>query len=586
MNIRFALVSASALVVVLGCVRPTRPSSRVDDAVGTIDVGVSFSGKGTLVGYDTGVMERLVERSRPGAFDNALFTGNSSGSVLAAYFACFGMTSETVAKARDLIRDHPADLVIDSPAVKRRQMVMGTRTETNSRAFRKFTEGLLTGVDGKACVPAHPVIITAANADILDQRIAGRSLLSNKPLIGPGFRQNAGNRVVAPETFVVYETAPNKPSERIRPLGRACTHFVDYRAAAVLARVPESDRLCDTREIKTPRDLVMAVLASVSEGTLFFPVVDADYDNPPDGNIDLLHGELGDPYWQRVQWRAILSRSSPFVLTPLAKIKPEVVVALGGESGYGRLTTRVSECANASGDREVIVNCMLFGHLGLPATTRVFVGGYFHTTPARELKAALPGLVVIGSGRPPLAAGANRLFERWYTVNGADFYRRDRWWLDWEAYPFTKDSPEFNAAVPSPFGDDIALRTNAARVWSALNNVDAFPLATNADTAGLGFEALVALRKSVAYGFGRMMADYRMASTRGASPDTVGPDGQPVVIPTTDRETGARLAMGKLGVNVAPDEFLREARAFLSRADVQRYLSLDGGEAPMDGQDP
>lgn len=74
-------------------------------------IAINFSGKGSLLGYDIGVVEQLFRHaSHKTPFQKPLLIGNSGGALAAAFFSCFGLSEQTIETARDKLLKHPATI--------------------------------------------------------------------------------------------------------------------------------------------------------------------------------------------------------------------------------------------------------------------------------------------------------------------------------------------------------------------------------------------------------------------------------------------------------------------------------------------
>src|SRR5205823_3681409 len=75
-----------------------------------------------------------------------------------------------------------------------------------------------------------------------------------------------------------------------RYIGKAVTYFVDQSMYDLLSRIPAEERNGDLRLVKTPADLALAILASVSEPSYFDPVTET---NPSKLLVGTEPGDLG-----------------------------------------------------------------------------------------------------------------------------------------------------------------------------------------------------------------------------------------------------------------------------------------------------
>ena len=72
---------------------------------------MAFQGKGTNLAWDVGVLESLW-RNIP-SFRNSpiILTGNSSGAIVTAYFACRGISEQTIQSGKQMLIDFPRDAI-------------------------------------------------------------------------------------------------------------------------------------------------------------------------------------------------------------------------------------------------------------------------------------------------------------------------------------------------------------------------------------------------------------------------------------------------------------------------------------------
>ena len=63
------------------------------------DLIVAFEFKGSLLSFDVGVWESLYQHLDADKIGTTIFSGSSSGSVLTAFFACNGLSADTITRA-------------------------------------------------------------------------------------------------------------------------------------------------------------------------------------------------------------------------------------------------------------------------------------------------------------------------------------------------------------------------------------------------------------------------------------------------------------------------------------------------------
>lgn len=253
-SLKKALLAATVLHVALGCSRSsTSKISAQSAAQSGRELIVSFDAKGTAVGWDFGAAQALAERLDHGSGMELFFAGSSSGSLIGAYYACHGLSEESARFAREKLSDW-ADkkLLNEHTKGKLVQLMLGEDTDSPYANLQPIVN--IVTKNG-TCLPEFPLMITAANMDILDQR-------ATSPL---GTR---GSKRVDLASFDVYEKS--------QKIGKACTYFVTNDLADQLKAIKPEERLCDIRRIKSPEDLLLAIRASVSEPTYFAPIAESN----------------------------------------------------------------------------------------------------------------------------------------------------------------------------------------------------------------------------------------------------------------------------------------------------------------------
>lgn len=214
------------------------------------DILVAFEFKGSLLSFDVGVWEELYKHLDSEKIGTTIFSGSSSGSVLTAYFACNGLSAETIKSAKNLLPTFDPGIIAEDDPVKLIKIFSGQNVAQNVTALDK---SLFAATNNATCVPKHPFAIAAINNEILRDTLPG----SYKP---------ANSKTLNWETLDVHR---KDTGER---LGKACTYFTNEIGAEYLLKVPADRRQCDIRLVKTPEDLLLAVRASVAEPTYFYPI--------------------------------------------------------------------------------------------------------------------------------------------------------------------------------------------------------------------------------------------------------------------------------------------------------------------------
>lgn len=230
-----------------------------------------FQGKGTALTWDIGAIKGAHERipllnteSNPQALaaGDIVVTGNSSGSVLAAWFSCRGFTHESINGAIDLMSQLPTNLVNEATTGKFLE-VFGAMTQ--GREFGSPIETIVPMVDNVvakgSCVPKLPTLIVASNLDVNDRR---RWLNSS----------NKQSRVFDIRDYSYWEQSAMTNYQPLK-VGKICTYFADPVMFRYLTESMRADeRLCDVRLMENADDMKLAVLASIAEPTYFVPVPD------------------------------------------------------------------------------------------------------------------------------------------------------------------------------------------------------------------------------------------------------------------------------------------------------------------------
>ncbi len=361
------------------------------------DVALSFVGKGSSVPVDAGVLQALIEKipslGDPG---KVILSGSSSGSIAAIYLSCFGVNPTSVKKLSDF-------LVKGTPAINEALQVLRESENPLTKLKNFFTLGKalptsnlypygaaavgLENVSDKeletlspdmvnkraTCRNEVPVVIVAANQEVLENRLNAKATLLNpltqidyaKGEIKPGTKfPTRGDKLIDYSNFSVEwksarhkyyagseagrkEFATNHPHLNLRKdglVGKACTYFADETAAKLLALVPHEERLCDIRVMKTAYDRVLAILVSSAEPTY--------YDEITEQAPEKL--DLGTGYGGMIEARKIASAQQPIdgtvassrirnywggfampsVLQDIRRVLPQVI---GIATGFNRL---------------------------------------------------------------------------------------------------------------------------------------------------------------------------------------------------------------------------------------------------------
>jgi hypothetical protein len=365
-------------------------------------VVLNFSGKATAVLWDIGVAQQLAGSVGEFHEGKAIFTGNSSGSFMAAYLSCHGLNAKSIEDAKDAFnkmdrKGIPEKLTWYNPegskaSTKLKKFKSGQRPEIDISGYLLgFIKGALKSENGSICQPVNPVIIVAANAHVLEDRRPNKLAT---PKIYPDnekkdLRTSLATKTVDNETLDVF-----RKDNKSMSLGKACTYFLTsdlYRAYQQM-----KDLKCDLFEIKTGNDLLYSVVASVSEPTFYFPVA-ADVNESDRISSVCWHSEYTDPYyWKR---------------GPKPYLDDEKLKQGGLEKTY-------SPCPDP-----------------LSPNYRYYFGGFPMTAPIHDLKRALPNIYAISTGRTALGSQTTGLLEAYFNINTDEAYLYNRYWLDLEVMP-------------------------------------------------------------------------------------------------------------------------------------------------------
>jgi hypothetical protein len=256
----------------------------------------SFQGKSSSLAYDAGVVARAFEYL-PALKDNhVVISGSSGGSILAVHFSRLGFTPESVDAAGRFCQE--ADLArlrsSETASAKFGKLMAGKPTELPADVLDDFVAKAL-GIDepknGRSLAevvkaslarPKFPLVIVAANHEVLDNRAAG-SLWRGKNYkdVCTGSYGVSWKKGV----FEYYRKHPDEfqtdnPDLKLGAspyIGKACTYFVDETMFELLRRIPAEERLGDLRLVRNAEDMALAIVASCAEPTYIAPVPETDY---------------------------------------------------------------------------------------------------------------------------------------------------------------------------------------------------------------------------------------------------------------------------------------------------------------------
>ncbi len=143
-----------------------------------------FQGKGSCLSYDAGVLHESYARIPALREQRAIVAGNSSGSIMAAYFGCWGFSDENVRDAEQhlLLGDKTAVRNMENPHAKLAKMFRGRPTEISHLELREYIAFAL-GVEAwrdagsieeivrrSRAECRFPCLIAACNKEVLEDR--------------------------------------------------------------------------------------------------------------------------------------------------------------------------------------------------------------------------------------------------------------------------------------------------------------------------------------------------------------------------------------------------------------------------------
>ncbi len=294
----------------------------------------NIQGKGSSLAYDAGVFSEVFKTVPAVAKGEVILSANSGGSIVAAYFACHGISAASVAQLKTILVDGTPRIrssveelrsTVELPIAKLGMMAAGKIPYIDVSNLDAYIESELdisniSQLKQSPCKFEVPFVIVAGNYEIVHnisssfefekmQRgqsgerapkegltISGRDekIFSRKDFsvswkknafqtLGELFRQSLAS---------FSKERPDIALGNTPYLGRACTYFASKEMYEVLAQIPFEQRLCDIRLTDDPESLALAIRASAAEPTYFYPVEDP---NPakllvgqgPQGNLGL-----------------------------------------------------------------------------------------------------------------------------------------------------------------------------------------------------------------------------------------------------------------------------------------------------------
>jgi len=376
-------IAAGCCALISGAVVAAEPAGGLTDAerrkFADVELLFCFQGKGSCLPYDAGILHEAYARIPALRENRVVIAGNSSGSIAAAFFSCFGFSDNNVRYAEQRMTEGNRDAVrnMENPNTKFGKMLRGTPTEIKHEELREyvaFALGVERWQDARTIEeiaarstarPRFPLVIVSCNKDVLedadsaDGRDAARFKELDPDTMVVSWRQ---------EVFDFYRADPERfakehPSLKLGPdrrIGRAVTFFVDRSMYDLLSLIPAEERLADLRLVETAADVAFAIKASVSEPTYFNPVVDP---------------------------------------------APEKIL---------------------TGDK--------LGELG-NVRQRSYYGGYIMALPAQDVRRMLPGIRTFGTGFRHFDLLSRSAVRDWLLADTEAVMQRMEWWADLQTVP-------------------------------------------------------------------------------------------------------------------------------------------------------
>lgn len=273
-------------------------SSREREAVfqkyfSEMELLLCFQGKGSCLPYDAGVLHEAYERIPALRNNRTIIAGNSSGSIPAAFFCCFGFSDANVQYAEERLKNGNRDAVRNMENVNSKisKITRGLSTEISHWEVREYIAFALgvqqwqdaTSIDEivrrSSAKPRYPCLIVAANKEVLEDKHPRGQIAAARL---KEFDDTNMDVLWRSDVYEYYKRHPDRfsldhpnlvlgPTRRI---GKAVTFFVDPSMYALLSRIPEQERTADLRLMSDANDVATAILASVAEPSYFPPVVE------------------------------------------------------------------------------------------------------------------------------------------------------------------------------------------------------------------------------------------------------------------------------------------------------------------------
>ncbi|HVX12419.1 MAG TPA: hypothetical protein VHC22_14650 [Pirellulales bacterium] len=359
-----------------GSARGQESTTDLRERLAGMELLLSFQGKGSSMSYDAGVLKYAFDRLPSLAQRKVIVSGNSSGSIFAIYYSCYGFSRTSVDYAAHRIQRADVTAIRNNEKIegKAGKLLTNRPTEVSPLGLKEYIAFALGVENWKDATsleeiarrsrlrPVYPVVIVAANKEVLDNRAEG-NVLSAK-----NFKEfNPANFAVSwrQDVFEFYRKNPRRfaednPDLRLGDdpyIGKACTCFVDQTMFDVLRQIPDNERLCDLRLMTNAADMALAIRASVAEPTYYPPAPETDYSK----------------------------------------------LYVNGKLGTAGQTKR-----------------------------RSYVGGFIMPLVAHDTRRMLPGLRVMGTGVGRVALPGRELVKSWYLIDLQNTTDQNAWWTDLE----------------------------------------------------------------------------------------------------------------------------------------------------------
>jgi hypothetical protein len=257
-----------------------------------------FEGKGSYVAFDAGVAAAMYRQIPALKEGNLVITASSSGVIPAIYFSTHGFNDKSLDEGLvDIIcckSTFDAIRQAEDPVRKTRSLLLGQNTELSYNVMKEVAGRILDVEDWESAKDIYeiaarsrvefclPVAIVAVNHEVADNAVAGSLFRGReeKEFISRNF-----SVAWKPSVYEFYRKDPerfvrNNPHLTLGDspyIGKACTYFVNESMYKLLKRLPVDERLADLRLMKTPRDMALALMASIGEPTYFQPIEEIDY---------------------------------------------------------------------------------------------------------------------------------------------------------------------------------------------------------------------------------------------------------------------------------------------------------------------